>query len=319
MNRRVSIIGATMFFLLVAMGERVALAQKIKFATPIKLSIHYYLPLLAAEEKGLWKQNGVDAEWFPFKGGADMYRAVAAREINVGFSIGPSVVQSNSRGLPVVLVAALVERSLFAVWVRADSPLKKPEDLKGKTIGVIVLGAATHNYGLVAVRALGLEKDVKFVGAGGLLESLAAMKVGSIHATVEPTEVMIGLKAKGEARELLRVADYLPKEWLEHVVFARRDFVAGQPDTLRRLVKTVFQGISLALQEPAWSVKKIKETSGVDDKTAQEAYNDLTYSKTGRITAEALRNVINFSVEYGLVAKDKAPRVEDAHAPGFTD
>ena len=61
----------------VALSFSSASAQKMKIATALRMYAPYALPLWAAEDKGIWKQNGLDAEWFPFKNGPAMSRAIA--------------------------------------------------------------------------------------------------------------------------------------------------------------------------------------------------------------------------------------------------
>ncbi|MEE8449438.1 MAG: hypothetical protein V3S39_07385 [Thermodesulfobacteriota bacterium] len=36
-------------------------AEKVRFATPLKLYAPHAMPVLTAEEKGFWKKTGVDA------------------------------------------------------------------------------------------------------------------------------------------------------------------------------------------------------------------------------------------------------------------
>lgn len=60
------------------MSSSASAAGKIKFATSIKLAPTFYLPVLAAEEKGFWKENGPEAELVKFKGGAKLYQGIVA-------------------------------------------------------------------------------------------------------------------------------------------------------------------------------------------------------------------------------------------------
>lgn len=63
---------------------QIAAAEKIKFSTPLKTVPHYALPMLAAEEKGIWKQEGLEGEWIPFCSGGSAHRAFAAGAIQIG-------------------------------------------------------------------------------------------------------------------------------------------------------------------------------------------------------------------------------------------
>ena len=111
-------------------------AGQLKFATGVKGSANYYLPLMAAEEKGFWKENSLQVEWIPFRGGGSMFRSVAAGAVKIGFTGTPSVVQAAARGVSALAISELMTKVDFVVWVRADSAIRKPNDLKGAKIGV---------------------------------------------------------------------------------------------------------------------------------------------------------------------------------------
>src|SRR3990172_4897564 len=59
-----------------------AAGEKIKFATAVKLFPVFYLPVLAAEERGYWKEEDLEVEWVPFAGGHPMNQAIAAGAID---------------------------------------------------------------------------------------------------------------------------------------------------------------------------------------------------------------------------------------------
>src|SRR3989304_1514214 len=81
--------------------------EKEKLGSAIKLSPAFYLPVLAAEEKGFWKDNGLDVEWVPFAGGAAQMRAVAAGAIGIAYSGPDEPLMGAERGLGVIIVADL--------------------------------------------------------------------------------------------------------------------------------------------------------------------------------------------------------------------
>src|SRR3972149_933258 len=81
--------------------------EKIKFGTPVKGSPSNYLPVVAAEDKGYWKENGLEAEWWPFTGASPLFQAVTAGSVLVGLAPAISVIQTQARGVPVLMVAKL--------------------------------------------------------------------------------------------------------------------------------------------------------------------------------------------------------------------
>src|SRR3990172_13382428 len=106
-NRFLFCLSLFVFVLTLGPPSGLLAAEKLAFGTAIKENPVYMLPMLAGEEKGFWKEEGLEVQWVPFRGGALMYRAVAAGSINVGWGGIVSSVQAMVGGGPVVLVAGL--------------------------------------------------------------------------------------------------------------------------------------------------------------------------------------------------------------------
>lgn len=295
-------------------------AEKLTFATAVKVYSVYYLPVLAAEEGGFWKENGLAVEWVPFQGGGPMHQAIASGSINIGIDMPSASFQAVARGIPVVFVSDLYTTDDFIVWVRGDSQLKEPKDLKGAKIGVARYGGAEHAYARAVVKALGIEKEAKYLAMGGIGQALAGLKTGSIDAVVMPPEIMIMLKVKGEARELLAMADYLPKEWVGSVIFSTKGMVKTKTDSVRRVVRAVLQATAFIRKNPAWAMEKMKSLSAYSDEAANIIYarEAQRFTKDGKISKAGLENVKNFLIQYDIIPKEQAPSVDEVLVAEFT-
>jgi len=70
MGRKILLSFCLLFAILGLVLPRPWAADKLRFATTVKTHPILVMPVLAAEEKGFWKQNGLEAEWVPFEGDA---------------------------------------------------------------------------------------------------------------------------------------------------------------------------------------------------------------------------------------------------------
>lgn len=249
--------------------------------------------------------------------------AATAGHINMGAASAGSMVQAAAAGAPVLIVASLYPRGEWFLYVRSGGRFKEPKDLKGAKIGVHQLGTASHAASLVVLKALGIEKEAKFVGVGGIPETIAALKSGAIDATSGYSIFNFAkLEATGEVFPLVRVSDYLPKEWLDHILFARKEFLKTNPDTGKRAVKAILQGIDFIVKNPAWAMQKIKAEQGFSDEEVRlvmEREGGLRYTRDGKIDRKALENVRDFYIRYGIVSKDKMPPVEQLYTNELVD
>lgn len=292
-------------------------AEKLKFGTSSRLFPYYYLPVLMAEDRGFWKESGLELEFIPFRGGTPLYKAVASGDIKMGIASASSTLHAASAGIPLLIVAQVTSAPSFYMWVRGDSPMKEPKDLKGAKIGVTGLGSLTHIFAQAVTRALGVEKDVKVVATGGIPETTAAMKAGVVNATPLDAFQYMELELKGEMRKLLRVDDYLSREWMETAVFAEKDFALKNPDIVRGAVKAIVKSIDFIQNNPTQTMDRMKAESKFSEEGARRAYGILTLNKGAKIDRKGLENVLSFLIEYGLIKKEKAIPVDEAHSPRF--
>ena len=296
-------------------------AEKVKLGSAIKTTANYYLPIMAAEEKGFWKRAGVEVEWFPFRGTATEIQGVAAGAVKVGLIPVVGNMQAAGRGIPVVIVAELVGKSNWYLWVRTDSRIRGPKTLKGAKIGVPQLGGTGHGYGRLMLKALGVEKDVRFVGTGGIRQELAALKAGAVDGIIEPLTITIKLRALGQVRAPINISRFLPKEWLDHNVFATRDFVNKQPGRVAAVVKGVVKGANFARAERGWTLAKMKEMQRFSDAAANLLFDQhvvVNFTKDGKINRRAVENIRTFLIKYGIIQRERTPPVDKLFTNRFT-
>lgn len=285
-------------------------AEKIKFGTPLKVNPQYALPVLASEEKGSWNKEGVEVEWVPFQGGGPLFRAMAAGSVQMAHDSALSTIQAISRGVPLIIVANLGGIEDMFVWARPDSPIKEPKDLKGTRIGITRFGGLAEVYGKLIAKALGLEKDIKFVAVGGVRELSAAIRSGAVDAGLSTLFSQAPLKFSGELKEIMAARDYLPRSWPHLMVFSRREFFQSRPQEVKALVRGLFAGAAYVRKDQAWTLEKMKNFSGYSEAAARGLFPYLQYNEQGKVTTDSLESARNFLIEYGLIPRDKAPATE---------
>lgn len=293
-------------------------AQKVRFGSSV-FDPTYHLPFIAAKEKGIWKEMDVDVEWIPFRSGPVMIRAVSAGEVDMTMAGTTSTIQAIVAGVPQIMVADVKNVYPSFFFVRADSPLKEPKDLRGTRVGVTGLGGMMHAYARAVTKSLGLEKEVKFVGAGGVKEQAAALKAGAIESTVTSFSAIVPLKFKGEVREFLAVADYLPREWSETPLVARTGFASRFPRELVKAMKGYFKATDFIQANRYWAVENMKTALGYEEDLARFMYPKLMYGREGKINPKVVENIVNFLIEFGIVAKEKVPPIDKIYDNSFAD
>lgn len=171
------------------------------------------------------------------------------------------------------MVADMHATENFYVWVRTDSRFKKPSDLKGAKVSVTRFGGVAHAYGRFLAKSLNLEKDIRFIASGGVRQEVAGLKSGVDDGAILSSFVMGPLKLAKEARELLALRDYLPKEWTDVVVFAHRDLAKNKPEVVKKGITGLLKGGQFVIENRAWAIEKMKSYSRYAQSLAEFLYD----------------------------------------------
>jgi NitT/TauT family transport system substrate-binding protein len=283
--------------------------EKIKIGSSVQDSPFYYLPIAAGQEQGIFKKHGLDVEWVPSNSGSDLERAYAASAIKIGLSSAGADIVGITRGIPISIIATLQPDDDFTVWASSKGRIKKPEDLKGAKIGVARFGGLEHSYAQLAASKLGIEKDVQYVSTGGINESLAALIAGSIDAVVLPASNLVKLQLEGKVREVVPISKFVPQPSITFSISARKDFIASQPETAKKVVDSILEANRFIMSEKGkpWAVKKIEDTQHLTKEGAELTYKTMNFSKDGKLQPAALDNVVKFLVDFKILKTDKPP------------
>ena len=291
--------------------------EKINYGTAIKFSPVYFLPVLAAQEKGFFQKNGLDVTWVPSQSGPDMQRDIATGAVQIGSSNGATDIPAMAKGVPSVIVANLQSTDDFAVWVASNSRFYKPADLKGAKLGVSRLGGAEHAYGRLVVKGLGLENDIQFVSTGGVQESVAVLTTGGIDGVVLSPNQMMNLLLQGRVKQLVQLAPYEKQPWLAYTIVASKTFIEKEPGAVKRVLGSIWEANRFIMSPDGkpWALGKLKEVSNYTDAAAEKIYGILNLSSDGKLQKQAVQNVVDFMVEYDLLKASEVTSVDNL----FTD
>lgn len=316
MVKKIVCLSSLFVFLLISIAFTVE-AAKVRLSTSVKTNPLYVLPMLAAEEKGIWKNLGLELEWFPFKSGGKQMVAMAAGATDVGWATTGSVIQGAARGVSIIIASDLGVVNTFGIWVRANSPIKTPQDLKGAKIGTSRFGGATHTLGRAVFKALGVE--VKWIATGGSRVTFASLRAGKLDAAPFTRFTAIPLMLRGEIRLLLSVRDYMPKPWTDISIFPNREFAKRNPTEVKKTILGSLEAGQWVMKNRDWAVEKLKKEIGYSQKGTELAYPEIRYGSKPKINPKAIENVRNFLIKFGVVPKEKMPPLGKLYTTEFID
>jgi len=165
--------------------------------------------ILAEPDKGFFKANNIEMKYVPGAGGGSAIRNMLSGAADVAFTDPASFFQALDKGENLVAIYNIYPQNVFNVVSPVERGIKKPEDLKGKTIGVYSLSSGTRQNLQVLLHQVGLsEKDVT-IKVTGLL-NFAPVIQGQVDATAATDTGLFVGKLKGLGKvNVINVADSL--------------------------------------------------------------------------------------------------------------
>jgi ABC-type nitrate/sulfonate/bicarbonate transport system substrate-binding protein len=157
-------------------------AQSVRVALPgISGTL---LPLYVGQEKRLFKKYGLDSELILVRSGSIAVQSLLAGEIQYAASGTSSGIEAKIAGADMISITDYMNTLPYTL-VTSDR-IQSAAQLKGKRFAVSRLGAISDIALRLALKSLGVDptKDAVILGIGDAAARFAALKAGSVDATV---------------------------------------------------------------------------------------------------------------------------------------
>jgi len=210
---------------------------------------------MVAVSRGFYTKNGLDAELKVFRSGQEVAKALATGDIIIGSSAMNNFQSEIQAGLEQVAYIVIMgdgasrdnDRPL-AITAAPGINIRKPEDLKGKTVG-LSLGGTAEMYLRAVLEKVGLsaDKDYRMVQVVPA-NSAAAMRTRQVDAISawEPWNTQI-LKEVAGSVEVARGGGYF-----NYVIFGltKRNTLRDRPDLVKRVIRGQAEAALFIRQHP---------------------------------------------------------------------
>lgn len=227
-----------------------------------------------AEEKGLFKKHGIDAQVIFIGGGAARgMNALIAKDVqfmNIG---GVGVINAALRGVDVAMVASNVNLSTQRLMSRPE--IKTPEDLRGKRVGVTAFGSNTHSVLLMLLKRWSMKpEDVVILQIGPSPTMILSLEKHLIDAAILTSPSDFIAEEKGN-RTLADLAD-LKIYSLQGTVATSREYLRTSEDQATRFIRGYSEGIAFIKKNKAQSIEVLRKKLRLDQ--SQNQYVEKTYA-----------------------------------------
>jgi NitT/TauT family transport system substrate-binding protein len=132
-RRRAIVAAAVLFASLGAMPKSAGAADAVSFRLDWTLS-GYHLPFYWAKEKGYYAAENLDVDIKEGAGSGKTVALLAGQQDDIGLADFMFMTVGAAKGMKIKGLFGEVQDGAWAVISHADAPIKKPEDLIGKTV-----------------------------------------------------------------------------------------------------------------------------------------------------------------------------------------
>ncbi|MGH7871714.1 MAG: ABC transporter substrate-binding protein [Candidatus Binatia bacterium] len=289
-------------------------------ADRIRVGLSSFTPINAAlwiaEEKGLFKKHGIDAEVVLIGGAsAGGVSSLIAGDVQFLGGGGGGVINATLGGADVIMIGSIVNKGVQRVMARSE--FKRPEDLRGKKIGVTRLGAASHLVLLIMLRGWNMTpSDVQTIQVGSSPAMMAALEKGGIDAAVLTEPTFFFAEDQGY-RTLADLAD-MDIYYLHSMIDTTRAYLRTHRDLALRFMKGYVEGIAYFKKNRKESIdvlaKKLR-TAPAQTKYLERShtlYSSGYFEHAPYVSLKGVTTLLDF------YAKDN-PRARSANPQNFVD
>jgi NitT/TauT family transport system substrate-binding protein len=275
--------------------------------------------LWVAAEQGFYHKHGVNVEVINIRNGPQTMAAIASGDIQIAYTIPGTVLSAAAAGMDAVFFGGIVNRADGDFVVAPN--ITRPEDLKGKKLGVQSIGGGVWSLAMLALEHLGLEPNrdrimVLVLGDQPILTQ--AMATGKIDAAYLGYTFSTLLKEKG-FRVMLDIGK-APIPYQGLALAARRSYVQQNGAIIDAVLRGTLEGVAF-IQKPANREVTLKTLTRhlrlSNVKEAESGYDVLQwlYSFDIRPNLQGIQNMQRLlAVTNSNVLKIKAEDVVDEEA-----
>ncbi|MCS6870282.1 MAG: ABC transporter substrate-binding protein [Anaerolineae bacterium] len=221
---------------------------------PITLFLGYipnvqFAPVYVAIEQGFFAEEGIALKIEHGFDETEGLTRIATDNLQFGMISGEQVVLARAQGAPVKYFFRWYQRFPVGVVVPKDSPIRKPQDLKGKIVGVPGKFGASY-FGLKALlNAAGMsEADLREVRAIGYdtapIFCERQVDASVIYIANEPLQIA----ARCFDVEVIAISDYA--DLVSNGLVTNEKTIAERPELVRGMARAYGRGLALTIADP---------------------------------------------------------------------
>ena len=269
--------------------------------------------LYTALDNGLFDKYGMKFENIFIRGSGPNLSALSGDEVQFTYCAADATIPGLAAGIDAKIIASPLVKLPYVLVTSKE--IKRPEDLKGKTLGIARAGDLSDRLSRAVVKKMGLpDKSVTIRPIGGSQgERYQAMAAGIVQGVIitPPLDV----RAKNEGFNVIYRLIDLNLPFIYSSLHTSYKMLRERPEIVQRMVAAFAEIIHFVEKNPDRAKTSISKAMRTKDQEAlQSAYNvyardilDPTMVVPGKAVAEA----VDLARENGTTVRRKPEEIYD--------
>ena len=285
--------------------------------TPIRIAtsavtggfVHLYTGL----DNGIFEKYGLKCEHVYIRGQSPALAALANDQVQFNYGAADGSLPGLAAGVDAKFVASPLVKLPYVMVARKE--IRRPEDLKGKSIGVTRPGDLSARLSRQVVRKFGLTADdVTIHPIGGSQQERYQAMVGNVVQAILVTPPLDARARSDGFNVIYRLVD-LDIPFIYSSLITNYRMLRERPETVQRMVAALAETVYFVEKNPDKAKAAIAKAMRIKDEEAlQSSYN--VYAKeivdrTMMVPGKSISEAVEIARDSGTIIRKKPEELYD--------
>jgi NitT/TauT family transport system substrate-binding protein len=273
-----------------------------------------FIHLYSALDYGLADKYGMKVEFVSIRGSGISLAALAADEIQFLYCAADATIPGMASGTDAKLIGAPLVGLPWVMLARKE--IKRPEDLKGKSMAVTRPGDLTFRLARALLKKFNLTEDevkIRPVGGTGQVEPFNAMRAGVAESCLVTPP--LDARGKREGFNLVYRLNDIGLPAIYSSLHSNAKSLRDRPALVQKWLALLAEAIYFVEKNPdkakAAVSKQLRLTDADALQSAYDAYARLLVNRRMAVPEKTVAGAIEFAREQGTNVRKKALEIID--------
>jgi len=261
-----------------------------------------FLPVYVAQEKGFFKDEGLDVQFVMFNAGSTNLQSLMGGDIQMMGSAFVETLGGRSAGFDIKNFWGICNLMPFELY--SNTNFRSMKEAKGKRFAISRFGSLTDFLTRATLQHHGVDpKDVTILQIGSTPARFAALSAGAVDASVvwfPVTEI-----AKGQGfRKLFDLKEMFP-EWPYETFAARESWLSKERADVIKFLRAYQRGVKHTWDNKDDAVRAMRKYVKIDPAFAPAGYDEYrdSFPLNGQIAEKVIPVVIDEEFRTGRLKR----------------